>query len=39
MQHLIAIHEKFAARKDFLIIGINRDFELATVAEYLKNSP
>jgi len=39
MPHLIAIHEKFAARKDFLIIGVNRDFELATMAEYLKNNP
>ena len=39
MQHLIAIHEKFATRKDLVMIGINRDHELGTVADYLKNNP
>jgi thiol-disulfide isomerase/thioredoxin len=38
MPHLIALHEKFAARKDLVMIGINRDHELGTVADYLKNN-
>ena len=37
--HLIAIHEKFAARKDFAIIGINRDWDLGTLTDYLKLNP
>lgn len=39
MPYLIAIHEKYAARKDLVMIGINRDHELGTVADYLKNNP
>jgi len=39
MPHLIAIHEKYATRKDLVMIGINRDHELGTVADYLKNNP
>lgn len=39
MPYLIAIHEKYATRKDLVIIGINRDHELASVADYLKNKP
>jgi len=37
--YLIAIHEKFAARKDLVIIGINRDHELKALTDYLKNNP
>ncbi|UCC30971.1 MAG: carboxypeptidase regulatory-like domain-containing protein, partial [Phycisphaerales bacterium] len=29
MPHLIAVYEKFGSRKDFLMIGISRDFEAA----------
>jgi len=39
MSNLIAVHEKFAARKDFVMIGISRDHELEPVAEYLKRNP
>ena len=39
MPHFIAIHEKYATRKDLVMIGINRDHELGTVADYLKNNP
>lgn len=39
MPYLISIHEKYATRKDLVIIGINRDFDLETVADYLKNNP
>ena len=39
MPHLIAIHEKFATRKDLGMIGINRAHELESMADYLKNNP
>ncbi len=39
MPHLIALHEAYGKRKDFMIIGINRDHELITVTDYLKNNP
>jgi thiol-disulfide isomerase/thioredoxin len=39
MSNLIALHEKFAARKDFVMIGISRDHELQPMADYLKRNP
>jgi thiol-disulfide isomerase/thioredoxin len=36
--HLIAVHEKFAARKDFVMIGISRDFEERVLRDYLKKN-
>ena len=39
MPYLIAIHEKYATRKDLVIIGISRDFELEAVVDYLKSNP
>jgi len=39
MSQLIVVHEKFASRKDFVMIGISRDHELQPVAEYLKRNP
>ncbi len=39
MPHFIALHEQFGKRKDFMMIGVNRDFELNAVADYLKNNP
>jgi hypothetical protein len=39
MSNLIALHEKFAARKDFVMIGVSRDHELQPMADYLKKNP
>lgn len=39
MPHFITIYEKYATRKDFVMIGITRDFESETVVDFLKNNP
>ncbi len=36
--HLIAVHEKFGARKDFVMIGISRDFEEGVLRDFLKKN-
>ncbi len=38
MPQLIAVYEKFGSRKDFVMIGINRDFEAATLMGFLKKN-
>ncbi len=39
MPYLIAVYEKYATRKDLVMIGISRDHELAPVVDYLKDNP
>lgn len=38
LEHLIKVHEKFGKRKDFLIIGLSRDFEEAALRNFLKRN-
>ena len=37
--NLIAVHEKFRGRKDFLMLGISRDYEEKALSDYLKGHP
>jgi len=39
MPGLVKVHERFRDRKDFVMIGINRDYEESELREYLKGHP
>jgi len=39
MPALAALHEKYAGRKDFLLIGVSRDFNADTLKDFLKKNP
>jgi thiol-disulfide isomerase/thioredoxin len=37
--HFVTIQQKHGGRKDFMILGISRDFEVPAVRDHLANSP
>jgi len=37
--HFLAVQERHGGRKDFVILGISRDYEVATVREFLGKNP
>ena len=38
LEHLIKVHESFGKRKDFLMIGLSRDFEKDALRSFLKRN-
>gem|GEM_PF-538702 len=39
LPHIIAINEKYKNRRDFMILGISRDFDESDLRNFLKNNP
>lgn len=38
-KHFVAIQEKYGGRKDFVILGISRDYDVPTVRDYVARFP
>jgi thiol-disulfide isomerase/thioredoxin len=39
LPHFVRVHEKYGARKDFLIVGISKDKDVEDVREHLRRNP